>query len=255
MKTILNKININSFTYYFLITCFLCGFIKNAIILFMIVIIHELGHIIMAIICNYKIEKVTIYPFGGITTINKLINSNLNKDFLVAISGIIFQNLIIYLILKLFDFTINTTELIKNYNHTITIFNVLPIMPLDGSKMLENIFNRFLSFKLSNYLTIILSIVFIFTFFLYNNIYSLNNYLIICILIFYTFKYFKDFKYIFNKFLLERIIYNLPYKKINNNTRTLNELKINNKHYFKLGSKYISEKEKIRKKFDKNTYF
>lgn len=255
MKNILNKIKINSFTYYFLITCFICGLIKNAIILFLIVIIHEIGHLIMIRLFHYKIENVSIYPFGGITTINKLINSNLNKDLIISLNGVIFQNIVIFLITTVFSLNENTVEIINYYNKSITIFNILPIIPLDGSKILENILNRLFSYKFSYYLTVVLSFLSIAIFFEYNKIYSLNNYLIISVLIFYSIKYLKDLKYTFNKFLLERIMYTLPFKKINNNTKKLNDLKINNKHYFKIHDKYISEEEKIRKKFDKSTYF
>lgn len=255
MKNTLNKIKINSFTYYFLITCFICGFIKNTIILFFIVIIHEIGHLIMIKICCYKIERINIYPFGGITTINKLINSNLNKDLIISLNGIIFQNIVIFLITTVFNFNENTVAIINSYNKSITIFNILPIIPLDGSKIIENIFNRIFSYKISYYLTIFLSFISIVIFFEYNKIYSINNYLIISVLLFYTFKYLKDLKYTFNKFLLERIMYNLPFKKIDNNSKKLTDLKINNKHYFKTNDKYISETEKIRKKFDKSTYF
>lgn len=255
MKNILNKIKINSYTYYFLILCFLCGFIKNASILFLIVIIHELGHIISIKIFKYKFEKIEIYPFGGITTVNKLINSNIYKDLIIAISGVVFQLLIIYVITNIFDFMPNTLDIIEKYNKTIYIFNLLPIIPLDGSKVVENILNKLLSYKISYYLTVIISFIFIILFINYNVIFSLNNYLIVGVLIFNTFRYLKDFKYTFNKFLLERIMYELPYKKIVYNSKNVDELKKEKLHYFNNGNRYMNEKEKIRKKFDKNTYF
>jgi hypothetical protein len=152
-------------------------------------------------------------------------------------------------------FNSNTNEIIKNYNYTIIIFNLVPIVPLDGSKILENILNRIFSYKTSFYLTIIISFVSIIIFFNINKLFSLNNYLIISILLFFTLKYFKSFKYMFNKFLLERIMYDLPYKKIIYNTKSINDLKKEKKHYFKYQNKYISECEKIRKKFDNKTYF
>lgn len=255
MKNILNKVKINYYTYYFLILCFLCGLIKNVLILFMIVIIHEIGHVTMAKLFKYKIEKIEIFPFGGITTINKLINSSILKDILIAISGVLFQYTTVLLITNIYDFMSNTLEIINYYNKTILIFNLLPIIPLDGSKIVEALFNKIFSYKISYYLTIIISIIFILLFINYNVLFSLNNYLIVGILIYNTFKYYKDFKYMFNKFLLERIMYDLPYKKIVNNTKNIKELKKERLHYFKTNNKYINEKEKISKKFDKDTYF
>ena len=58
MKNILIKFNISYYTYLFLIICFFCGFIKNILILFMIIIIHELGHILIIKILKYKIDRI-----------------------------------------------------------------------------------------------------------------------------------------------------------------------------------------------------
>ena len=40
------KIKVNYLTLYFLLILFLCGYIKNALIIFGIVIFHELAHLI-----------------------------------------------------------------------------------------------------------------------------------------------------------------------------------------------------------------
>ncbi len=255
MKNILNKIEINYFTYYFIIVSFFCGFIKNTIIIFFIIFIHELGHIIVILLFKYKIEKIKIYPFGGLTVFNKYINSSIYKDICIAVSGVLNQMIIIYLILKLNIFTVNTNEMIIKYNYTLAIFNLLPIIPLDGSKLIESILNKFYSFKKSYYLTIVISIVFIIIFFIYNMVYSINNYLIISILIISTILYYKNFKVFFNKFLLERIMYEFNYFKITCNTKCLGELKKEHLHYFNINNKNINEQEIIKKKFDKDSYF
>jgi hypothetical protein len=55
----------------------------------------------------------------------------------------------------------------------------------------------------------------------------------------------KNYKYYRNKFLIERYLYDYPYKKIDNNTESINELKKEVYHYFKKNNKYISEKNAI----------
>ena len=244
-------IKIKPATYYFLLLCFLCGIIKNVLVLFMIVIIHEIGHILVIKFFRYEIENITIYPFGGVTIINKLINSSITKDLIVAVSGVIFQYIVIILIIKYIPFKYNTLNMINNYNKVIIIFNLLPIIPLDGSKIVFDLFSYKFSYKLSYLLTFILSIISIILFINYNIVYSINNYLIISILIYYTFKYYKDFKYVFNKFLLERIMYDFKYKKIINNTKKLTQLKKEKLHYFN----HINERKIIQSKFDKSSYF
>lgn len=255
MKTILNKIKIHSLTYYFFFLYFICGYIKNALVLFLIIIIHEIGHLIFITLFSYPIEKITIYPFGGVTTINKKINSSILKDIIIAFAGVCFQFIVLFILITYIPFMPQTISIMKKYNYTIGIFNLLPIIPLDGSKIIENVFNYFFSYKKSYYLTIVISIFSILTFIKVNLIFSLNNYLIVTILIYYTLKYKKDFKYVFHKFLLERILYDFPYKKIENHTKKMEDLKREHLHYFKEKNRYVSEREKIKKKFDKNTYF
>ena len=255
MQNILNKFKVHPSTYYFILLCFLCGLFKNILILYMIIIIHEIGHIITIKLFNYRIEYIIMYPFGGITYINKLLNSSITKDLIISISGVLFQCIVVNILLNTLTFNSGTYNIINIYNKTIMIFNLFPIVPLDGSKISFNLFSYFFSYKTSYFLMVILSIIALIIFINYNIIYSLNNYLIILILILYIYKYIKDFKYVFNKFLIERIMYNFKYNKIINRTKDIMELRKEKYHYFKEGNKYISESKKIQGKFDKNNYF
>lgn len=52
-----------------------------------------MGHIIISKILSYKIDKVIIYPYGGFVKLNTRINTKIENDLLVAISGIIMQSI------------------------------------------------------------------------------------------------------------------------------------------------------------------
>ena len=81
-------------TYLFIALSFiLTGYFPNLLILTSIIIIHEIGHYITAKITGLNPIKITIYPYGGITKLNHLINTSTNKELIVAISGIIFQSI------------------------------------------------------------------------------------------------------------------------------------------------------------------
>ena len=100
MKTILNKIK---FHYTFIIVAIgfiLTGYFSNIIIFTSIIIIHELGHYLVGIYYNYKVDKITIYPYGGITKFTTLINTSINKDLMISISGLIMQS-IYYIIITI----------------------------------------------------------------------------------------------------------------------------------------------------------
>ena len=230
----------------------LTGYFHNLIVFTSIIIIHELGHYTLAIICKMNVEKIIIYPYGGIVKMNNLINTSINKDLLVAISGIIFQTFYYLIIILLYNKGIVREyifNLFKIYNTNIIIFNLLPIHPLDGSKILNLILSKFLPFNITNKLNIIISIITLIIV-ICINYYNFNytTILIIGIILDNLIKYHQQLKYIFNKFLLERYLYNITYpktKKINK----INHMYKEKYHILKENNTYITEKQALSHKF------
>ena len=243
---ILSKIKINNLTYLFLILCTLCGYLKNIAIIFFICIWHECGHIFFLRLFNYEIAEIELAPFGGITKTNKRINSSINKEIVINLGGILNQ-LILYLIILLLKNHLNiiTYNLFIFYNFTILIFNILPIISLDGNNiahlLLEKIFSYNLSYKINYIISSISLIIFLFI----NYQYNIDNYFIIIFLFVKSIVYIRNYKQLKNKFLLERYINDFEYKKINNKTKSIKHLKKEVKHYFKENNKYVSEGKKI----------
>ena len=176
MKNILTKIEFH-YTYIIMaLGLVLTGHFINLIVFTSLIIIHELGHYITSIIFKYKVDKIIIYPYGGVTKLNTIINTNITKDLLVAVSGIIFQTL--YFIIIFFLYKNNlireyTYNLFLLYHKSMLIFNLLPILPLDGGKILNLILSKIISFNLSNKLTIYISLITIIIF-LQSNTYQKN---------------------------------------------------------------------------------
>ena len=191
------------FHYTYLLIAFgfvLTGYFHNLIIFTSIIIIHELGHYSIAKLNHLNVEKIIIYPYGGLVKMNNLINTSINKELIVAISGILFQ--LIYYILIIFlhhqgiirDYIYNLFTL---YNTNILIFNLLPIHPLDGSKILNLLLSKIIPYDLTNKLNIIVSIIALITI-IYINHYNFNytTILIIGIIIDNITKYQKQLKII-----------------------------------------------------------
>ena len=232
----------------------LTGYFHNLLIFTSIIIIHELGHYTIAKINKLNVEKIIIYPYGGLVKMNNPINTNINKELMVAISGIIFQLIYYLLIIYLYQKGIIREyifELFKTYNKSILIFNVLPIHPLDGSKILNLLLSKILPFNKANKLNIIISIITLIII-LYINYYNFNytTLLIIGIIIDNIIKYQKEIKYIFNKFLLERYIYNITYNKRKKINKIDNMYK-DKYHIIKENNTYITEKQALYHKFSK----
>ena len=235
----------------------LTGYFHNLIVFTSIILIHELGHYTLAKINHFKIEKIIIYPYGGLVKINNLLNTSINKELTIAISGIIFQTIYYLLIVLLYNQGIIREyifNLFTTYNTSILLFNILPIHPLDGSKILNLLLSKIIPFNLANKLNIIVSIITLIIILLVNY-YNFNYTLILTlgIIIYNLIKYYRQLKYILNKFLLERYIYKITYdktKKINK----INHMYKEKYHILKDKNNYITEKQALSNKF-KNTKY
>ena len=110
--------------------------------------IHELGHLLAGIICGMKPEKLEIKPYG-ITVSFKLFPMDYNikigkgnklevKKIFVALAGPI-TNLLIILITINLPIEIFMRLMIIYSNILIIIFNLIPIYPLDGGRVIKSI--------------------------------------------------------------------------------------------------------------------
>ena len=242
-------IKIDYLTLYLLLILFLSGYLLIGLIVMGIVLVHEIGHVLFIKLFKYKIISITIYPFGGITKIDKRINSSINKELLIASGGILIQ-LILFFIVYLLPIRWYIKSIFYKYNLSIMLFNMIPILPLDGSIIVNSILNKFFSFKRSYIVSGFISIMGIVLYILVNIWYSLNNYLIIGLFVYKLYEYIVNYKYVHNRFLLERYINRLKYKYISTNVGDLDILKIDTYQYFKDGYKLVKEEEKLREIFD-----
>ena len=231
----------------------LTGYYLNLIVFTSLILVHELGHYLMARLLNFKVDKIIIYPYGGITKLNDLINKNLNYELLIAVSGIIVQSIYFYLIYMLYNsgyIREYTMDMFWMYNMQIIVFNLLPIYPLDGAKIVNILLYKVFNYDISNKITIIISFITIIVIIIvdfYN--YSYSNIMILTVLISYLYKFYKKLKYLYNKFLLERYLYNIKYDRvriINNG----NKLYKDSSHLIKLDNKYILEDKYLKEYFN-----
>ena len=209
-----NIFKINLFTYILLVLSMLAGYYKDILTIYFILIIHEVGHYIIMRYYSINIKSITLYPYGGLIKSDMLINTNSYKVLLISLGGIIIQCIfsIIFFILYKIGYVGNSYYFLFNkYNFYIILFNLLPMFPLDGFKIFNSLIEIFFSFKLSIKISIIFNFITLILFILYLYFYRINNYIIITFLLTSLINYLISFKYILNKFYLERIIYNINY--------------------------------------------
>lgn len=250
MKNILTKFHLNITTYLFFLIAFLCGYFKETILIFSIVFLHECGHVITILLCQYKVLKVELYPFGGMTKIDKPINSSINKEMLISLSGICMQLIlypIAYIILEG-----KTYQTFLLYNTTIILFNLLPIIPLDGSIFFHSLFEKFFPYQKAFQCYKVLSVICFFLFIYGNYKYKLDNYFICLVLFFQFLTLKKEEKYLIQRFYLERYLHTFPSKKIENHyQKDIKVLKKETTHFFYDHDSFKNEKEVLKEKFAK----
>lgn len=237
MKNIF-KIHLSTLLFYLLLI--LSGYINYLLVFLIIIITHELGHIIMIYLFKYKIESIEIYPFGGIIKTNINYNIDSNKLLFISLAGILMQ-LILFFIYPMI--TLKNYGIFNTLNISLIIFNLIPIKPSDGSKILESFLERIINYRLMIKVSIIISIISLFLLFIYT-----KNIFIFVILYFTNIKIILNFPYIINKFKLERYLYPSKYsKKIHVNHE--NNIYKGRNNYIKWYNNYIEESDYFQRKF------
>lgn len=121
----------------------LLGFV-TALLLFLSVLLHELGHSLVALRQGIPVNSITLFLFGGIASLGRESNTP-GEAFQVAIAGPL-VSLMIFAGLTGLDQVLGLSgpaqsilELITTINFVIAIFNLIPGLPLDGGAILKSL--------------------------------------------------------------------------------------------------------------------
>ncbi|NDE64161.1 MAG: hypothetical protein EB053_07415, partial [Chlamydiae bacterium] len=133
---------------------------------FFCVILHEFGHALAARFFGIQTRDITIYPMGGVARLEKMSHDPF-EELVIALSGPAVNFLIFFLLLPIciqfsptpFDFEnlIPPNSFLGSLNHYLKmlmfsnlgllIFNLLPIFPMDGGRVLRALLNLAVGFS------------------------------------------------------------------------------------------------------------
>jgi Zn-dependent protease len=118
---------------------------------FACIVLHEYGHALVASDLGINAKKITLYPIGGIASIEKL-PENSRQELLISIAGP-FVSFCLAALLLLFspqklsfqsftemDGTLNATNFLYTLaivNISLGVFNLIPAFPMDGGRILR----------------------------------------------------------------------------------------------------------------------
>ena len=146
------KIDLKIFIFFVLF--YLTKQIKLYATIMVLCVIHELGHVVMGIIMGLKIEKIEIMPLGlsvsfklKIDDYNKKIkkgNILQLKKIAIAMAGPLTNLIMLLIVLNTnINLKIVSNEILAYANILIIFFNLLPIYPLDGGRILKEMIHIF----------------------------------------------------------------------------------------------------------------
>lgn len=120
--------------------------IHTLLMAYSIVSVHELFHLVAALLLKVRIGSIIIMPFGMTLRLGGAIIKNPAKEIIIALSGPI-ANVIMLLFGVLFKQKYIWAEesmFLFNFLNAITlIINLLPVIPLDGGRVLKAMLTHF----------------------------------------------------------------------------------------------------------------
>jgi stage IV sporulation protein FB len=143
----------------FLVLYYLTNQVEIYGIIMIFAIIHELCHLLAGILLGMKVKKVEIMPVGisiefklNTNDYNtKILKSNILdvKKMIIALAGPI-SNMLIIIVINILKVNTEITEIITYSNLLIVLFNLLPIYPLDGGRILKALFSLLVGKRKAN---------------------------------------------------------------------------------------------------------
>jgi Zn-dependent protease/CBS domain-containing protein len=119
-----------------------------AIGLFVGVVLHELGHSVVAMRFGFPIDSITLWIFGGIAKLTEM-PEDWRQEFAIAIAGpivsvalgVVFGGAFV-LVPESFPAVRFVVGYLAVMNVALAVFNLLPAFPMDGGRVLRAVLSR-----------------------------------------------------------------------------------------------------------------
>lgn len=135
---------------------------KVMLFVFMLLSVHEAGHILCARMLSLQSVEVRIYPMGLSARIKDLEFQKSIHEIMITVAGLS-VHIVVYFLLPLLSLTSFISKefimYLNRINIELLLFNLLPVYPLDGGRILRNVFELFLPYRLAKKTSIAVSIL------------------------------------------------------------------------------------------------
>lgn len=167
-------------------------------------LLHEIGHYLVAYYFQFDIEYMMILPFGAFLSLKDFGKHPVIEEMIMLLCGPLvnlFFIILFYFLHQRYFMTINMF---------ICLFNLLPIYPLDGSKICHLILSFFLNYQLCFQIQLKLSLFIIAAGFVY--VHSLGKVIVLFYLLYQNIIFYKNYRFILIETILSDHNENKPIK-------------------------------------------
>jgi stage IV sporulation protein FB len=128
------------------------GYFVEILTLFVIVLIHEMGHVAVARELGWQVAEIQFLPFGGVAHMEEEAAAEPLDEIVVALAGP-FMNVVMAFFSLVFWriglWSAEWTHFFVTSNFLIAGFNLLPIWPLDGGRILQALLGLSLPYRMA----------------------------------------------------------------------------------------------------------
>lgn len=144
------RITLNWWFLLLLLLLAVVGLLPEAIIVFGVVMVHELAHVAVAKGCGMHLLELELLPFGGVARVDDLMEMDPAVEMKVAVAGPLSNLFLIGVGLVCHTYEVCPQQWLDFFlrtNVALAAFNALPALPLDGGRCYRAMLTRRLGFR------------------------------------------------------------------------------------------------------------
>jgi len=134
------EFRVSPFFLLFLLAYASVGLLRETLLVFWVVLLHELAHVAAAACFGIRTERVELLPFGGVASFSEPLVASPAREAIIAVCGPAHNFAFAYLaaVLERSGFVSSSlARFLVETNIAIGLFNLLPGIPLDGGRILR----------------------------------------------------------------------------------------------------------------------
>jgi len=119
------------------------GLAAQALLVFSLVLGHELAHLLTAKAYGFKVVGLELFPFGGAAYCDDLFEGRKLEESIMALAGPMFNVVLLFTAQALRWNGVWTGALADEFvrlNFWLAAFNLIPVLPLDGGRVVRALF-------------------------------------------------------------------------------------------------------------------